>query len=61
MDPTAEEEAIASSSFSVVINNKGGLVSFLKHGGSSVTETQLEELLELAKTKTKEMLPLLKA
>jgi len=45
----------------VVINNTGGLVSFLKHGGSSVTEAQLEVLLELAKTKSKEILPLLKA
>jgi len=59
VDPTAEEEDVSSSSATVVFNDKGNMVTFLKYGGSKVAEGHLQSMFEVAKQKTKELLKLL--
>jgi exosome complex component RRP45 len=59
VDPTSEEEDVVSSSVTIVFNDKGNMVSFLKYGGTKVAEEHLQPLFELAKQKTKELCKLL--
>jgi len=48
-DPTTEEESFATTSFTLVYNNKGQLFSAFKPGGTPISDQQLLECSLLAR------------
>jgi len=59
IDPSSEEESILSSKFTVLYNQDGNLISFLKHGGSSISADKLSSCFQQAKERSKEILRIL--
>lgn len=59
-DPTAEEESLLNGSFTIIYNEEG-LVSYLSHGGSPITDEKLKVCMKHTKDRLKEILKLIQA
>jgi len=58
-DPTAEEESLMNSSFTIVYNEKGELCTVYKAGGSSLSTEQLKECMHQAQNRVKHIVSLM--
>jgi len=58
-DPTAEEESLAGSTFTIIYNDKKEICSVLKPGGTTLSDSTLKECMERAKARVDEVMPLL--
>lgn len=59
VDPTSEEESLASTSISIVYNNREELCSVYKSGGSVIDGTMLEQCQELTKKRNDQVVRLI--
>jgi exosome complex component RRP43 len=58
-DPTAEEESLSGSTFTIIYNDKKEICSILKPGGTTLAESTLKDCMERAKKRVDEVMPLL--
>jgi len=60
VDPTAEEEAIASASITISISEEGNIVAIQKRGLGFFLEREIEQAVEISLSKGKELIELIK-
>uniref|UniRef100_A0A7C4BBA6 Exosome complex component Rrp42 n=1 Tax=Ignisphaera aggregans TaxID=334771 RepID=A0A7C4BBA6_9CREN len=60
VDPTAEEEAIASASMTISISEEGNIVAVQKRGLGFFLEREIEQAVEISLSKGKELIELIK-
>jgi exosome complex component RRP42 len=60
VDPTAEEEAIASASISISVSEEGNIVGMQKRGMGFFTEKEIEQAIDISLHKGKELIELMK-
>jgi exosome complex component RRP42 len=60
VDPTAEEEAIASTSITISISEEGNIVAIQKRGLGFFLEREIEQAVEISLSKGKELIELIK-
>jgi exosome complex component RRP42 len=60
VDPTAEEEAIASASLSISVSEEGNIVGMQKRGLGFFLEKEIEQAIEISLNKGKELIELVK-
>ena len=60
VDPTSEEEQLATTTFTIVYNNKQQLCALYKSGGSSIKDSLLEQCQEIAKKRIDYIVTLIK-
>ncbi|MDK6028266.1 exosome complex protein Rrp42 [Ignisphaera sp. 4213-co] len=60
VDPTAEEEAIASASLTIAISEDGNIVGMQKRGLGTFTEKEIEQALEISLNRGKEIIETIK-
>jgi exosome complex component RRP43 len=58
-DPTAEEEGLAGSIFTIIYDEKKDICFVIKPGGTTLSDGTLKECLERAKGRVDEVVPLL--
>lgn len=56
---TGEEEELASSQVTIIMNESKQLLSILKSGGSAVSDSQLSKSINLASDRSAELISLL--
>ncbi|MEL9939891.1 MAG: exosome complex protein Rrp42 [Ignisphaera sp.] len=56
VDPTAEEEALASASLAIAVSEDGNIVGMQKRGLGAFTEKELEQAIEISLNKGKELI-----
>jgi exosome complex component RRP43 len=59
VDPNAEEESLLNGTISIIMDDRGNVLNVLKSGGVGVSESKLDECLNLAKRRVKELLSVL--
>jgi exosome complex component RRP42 len=60
VDPTAEEEAIASASITISISEEGNIVAIQKRGLGFFLEREIEQAVEISLSKGKELIELIR-
>ena len=60
VDPTAEEEAIASASLSISVSEDNYIVGMQKRGLGFLTEKEIEQIIEISLSKGKELIEIIK-
>jgi exosome complex component RRP42 len=60
VDPTAEEEAIASASLAISVSEEGNIVGMQKRGLGFFLEKEIEQAIEISLNKGKELIELVK-
>jgi len=60
VDPTAEEEAIASASLAISVSEEGNIVGMQKRGLGFFLEKEIEQAIEISLNKGKELIELMK-
>lgn len=59
LDPTEDEEAVSTSTFSILIDNNGQCCGQLKGGGEAITKLQLDTCIQMSKKRAAETLALI--